>query len=91
VKVLLASSGDSKGVLDELKAKAPVIPSTERRKRHLHRLLTPEDGRPHLEEQIVSVTTLLRISDTSREFTSHFSKAFPPAPDDLFALPPPTK
>jgi len=77
------------GVLDDLKAKNPVDPATKRRKTVHHRLLTPEIGHTHLEKQIVSVTTLLRISDTWSEFTRHFSKMFPPGPGDLFSLPVP--
>lgn len=77
------------GVLDELKAKNPVNPATKKRKRTHHQFLTPEIGHSHLEKQIVSVTTLLRVSDTWSDFSRHFSKAFPPGPDDLFALPPP--
>lgn len=77
------------GVLDELKRRNPVDPETKRRKTHHHRVLTEEIGHPHLEKQIVSVTTLLRISSDREEFFKHFSKAFPPGTDDLFGLPPP--
>ena len=80
-----------KGVLEELKAKNPRDPSKRRRRRLHHQFLTPEIGHPHLEKQIVSVTTLLRISDNWAQFTRHFRKAFPPGPGDLFALPPPAK
>lgn len=77
------------GVLEELKRRNPVDPETKRRKTHHHRVLTEEIGHPHLEKQIVSVTTLLKISSTRDEFFKHFGKAFPPGADDLFALPPP--
>ncbi|MBL8566677.1 MAG: P63C domain-containing protein [Hyphomicrobiaceae bacterium] len=77
------------GVLDELKRLNPVDPSTKRRKTHHHRILTEEIGHPHLEKQIVSVTTLLKISSNKEEFFTHFGKAFPPGADDLFSLPPP--
>jgi hypothetical protein len=77
------------GVLDELKRRNPVDPETKRRKTHYHRILTEEIGHPHLEKQIVSVTTLLKISSDREEFFKHFSKAFPPGADDLFGLPPP--
>lgn len=77
------------GVLEELKSKNPVNPSTKRRKHTHHQLLTVEIGHSHLEKQIVSVTTLLRISDSWKEFTRLFGKAFPPGPGDLFALPAP--
>jgi hypothetical protein len=77
------------GVLDELKRRNPIDPETKRRKTHHHRVLTEEIGHPHLEKQIVSVTTLLKISSDREEFFTHFAKAFPPGADDLFALPPP--
>jgi hypothetical protein len=77
------------GVIDELERKNPYDPEKRRRKHLHHQLLTPGIGHPHLEKQIVSVTTLLRISDDWNDFSRHFTKAFPPGPDDLFALPPP--
>jgi hypothetical protein len=77
------------GVIDELERKNPYDPEKRRRKHLHHRLLTTNVGHPHLEKQIVSVTTLLRISEDWAEFTRHFSKAFPPGPADLFRLPPP--
>jgi hypothetical protein len=76
------------GVIEELERKNPYDPEKRRRKRLHHQLLTSNIGHPHLEKQIVSVTTLLRISTNKDEFIRHFSKAFPPARDDLFALPP---
>lgn len=76
------------GVIKELERKNPYDPNKKRRKHLHHQLLTEKIGNPHLEKQIVSVTTLLRISDTWNDFTRHFSKAFPPA-GDLFALPSP--
>lgn len=77
------------GVLDELKLKNPTLPETKRRK-HLHyRFLTEEIGDPHLQKQIVAVTTLLSVADDWDDFTRLFCKRFPPGPDDLFALPPP--
>lgn len=77
------------GVLEELKSRNPTIPSNKRRRHRHHQLLTPDIGHPHLEKQIVSVTTLLRISDNWADFTRFFSRAFPPGPGDLFALPVP--
>lgn len=46
------------------------------------------DGNPHLEKQILVVTTLLSISDGWDDFCRHFTRKFPPGPDDLFAPPP---
>ncbi len=77
------------GVLDELRAKNPRDPVTKRRKHTHHELLTPDVGNPHLERQIVAVTTLLSVSDDWPEFTRLFTKKFPPGPGDLFSLPAP--
>ncbi|WP_018407068.1 P63C domain-containing protein [Methylocystis rosea] len=77
------------GVVHELERRNPYDP-TKKRRRHLHhQLLTKEVGHPHLEKQIVSVTTLLSVSDTWEEFAKLFTKKFPPGPGDLFGLPPP--
>ena len=78
-----------KGVLDELRAKNPRDPVTNRRKHTHHEFLTSDIGHPHLEKQIVAVTTLLSVSDSWNEFARLFSKRFPPGPGDLFSLPPP--
>ena len=77
------------GVIQELERRNPYDPTKKRRKHLHHQLLTDKIGNPHLEKQIVSVTTLLRISDNWSDFTRHFSKAFPPGDGDLFALAPP--
>ena len=77
------------GVLEELRSKNPRDPDTKRRKHTHHQLLTPEVGHPHLDKQILVVTTLLSISDDWGEFSRLFSKKFPPAHGDLFSLAPP--
>jgi hypothetical protein len=76
------------GVLDELRQKNPVDPTSKRRRRAHHQLLTEDIGHPHLEKQIVVVTTLLSISDDWDDFCRHFARKFPPGSDDLFAPPP---
>jgi hypothetical protein len=78
------------GVLEDLRSKNPRDPETKRRRHTHHQLLTPEIGHPHLEKQILVVTTLLSISDDWTEFCRHFARKFPPAPGDLFALPTPS-
>ena len=80
-----------KGVLDELRSKNPHDPVTKRRKHTHHEFFTSDIGHPHLEKQIIVVTTLLSISDEWSDFTRYFSKKFPPGPGDLFALPAPEK
>lgn len=77
-----------KGVLDELRHKNPRDPITKRRKRTHHEHLTSDVGHPHLDKQIVAVTTLLSVSDDWAEFARLFTRKFPPGPDDLFAPPP---
>jgi hypothetical protein len=64
------------GVLEELRRLNPPTEAGYRRHRH-HQLLTPDTGLPHLDKQIVSVTTLMRISSDKGEFWTHFDKAFP--------------
>ncbi len=78
-----------KGVLDELRAKNPRDPESQRRKRKHHQFLTDDVGNPHLEKQILVVTTLLSVADDWNEFCRMFAKKFPPGPGDLFSLPPP--
>lgn len=78
------------GVIDELRARNPRDPITKRRKRTHHEHLTADVGHPHLDRQIISVTTLLSVSDDWPEFSRLFTRKFPPGPGDLFALPPPT-
>ncbi|WP_082364956.1 P63C domain-containing protein [Bosea vaviloviae] len=77
------------GVLDELRAKNPVDFEKKRRKNLHYRYLTEEVGDPHLQKQIIAVTTLLSVSDDWTEFTRLFCKKFKPQAGDLFALPPP--
>jgi hypothetical protein len=77
------------GVLDELRRKNPRSPETGRRKQLHYRFLTEDIGDPHLQKQIVSVTTLLSVADDWSDFARLFCKKFPPGPDDLFSLPPP--
>ena len=76
------------GVRQELEKKNPYIPEIKGRRHRHHQILTESVGHPHLEKQITSVTTLLRISDNWEEFSRHFSRAFPPSAG-LFALPAP--
>jgi hypothetical protein len=65
------------GVLDELRR---LNPRTERghRPHKFHQFLTASTGNPHLDRQISTVTTLMRISSNKREFAELFERAFPP-------------
>lgn len=64
------------GVLAELKNKNPKDEHGRRKHKH-HQFLTDYIGNPHLERQIASTMTLMRISSTWRQFESHVKKAFP--------------
>lgn len=73
------------GVLEELKTRNPKDESGRRRKKH-HQLLTEDVGHPHLDRQIASSMTLMRISSNWRQFDGHLKKAFPVSNEqqDLF-------
>lgn len=65
------------GVLDELRRKNPVTESGYRRHKHTQ-FLTVHTGHEHLDKQITAVTTIMRISDSKKEFKTLFLKAYPP-------------
>lgn len=64
------------GVLDELRLRNPADEHGRRRRRH-HQFLTEEIGHPHLQRQIVAVTTLMKASRNWSEFQRLFNAAFP--------------
>lgn len=64
------------GVLEDLRAKNPIVKKGKRR-RKLFQLLTLEIGNPHLERHLASVITLMRIADNWNAFKRLFDKAFP--------------
>lgn len=66
------------GVHEELRR---VNPKTEKgyRKRKHHQHLTADTGHVHLDRQISTVTTLMRIAKDKRDFEDLFERAFPPA------------
>lgn len=74
------------GIASELRRLNPVDPVTGRRKRKHHQLLTDDIGHPHLQNQIMAVTTLMRATPPGnyRFFETLFNAAFPPAQGDLF-------
>jgi len=65
------------GVLDELREKNPRRESGYRARKH-HQFLTAQTGSPHLDRQIATVATLMRISGSRAEFEDLFERAFPP-------------
>lgn len=64
------------GVLDELRRKNPKDEKGRRKFQH-HRLLTIDIGNPHLEKQLVAVTTLLKVAPKWSSFKRNFARAFP--------------
>jgi len=76
------------GVLPELRRRNPTLPSGYRRYKH-PQLLTPETGHPHLDKQIVAVTTLMRVAEDKPSFLRLFRRAFPKKGEQLdIAFPP---
>jgi len=66
------------GVIAELEKKNPKNEKGHRDFHH-HRFLTDDIGNPHLEKQIVAVTTLMRASPNKGVFMRMFKRAFPRA------------
>jgi hypothetical protein len=64
------------GVLEELERINPAVRG-RRSKRH-HQFLTADTGNPHLDKQISTVTTLMRIARDQPDFEDLFERAFPP-------------
>ena len=70
------------GVLEELQKRNPVTPRGYRKHRH-HQHLTPDVGNPHLEKQLLAVTTLMRAAPNWRTFERLFQRAFPARQTEL--------
>jgi len=66
------------GVHDELRRLNPRTDKGYRKHKH-HQYLTPDTGSVHLDRQISTVTTLMRIARNKRDFEDLFERAFPPA------------
>lgn len=62
------------GVLDELRRLNPISESGWRKRKHFQFLA--DTGNEHLDRQITSVITLMRVSDTKGELEHNFAKAF---------------
>lgn len=61
------------GVLDELKRLTPKDVDGKH-KEHLHRRLTEDVGHPNLNNQIVSVITIMKLSRTWKDFNNKFNE-----------------
>ncbi|MCY3715550.1 MAG: P63C domain-containing protein [Chloroflexi bacterium] len=64
------------GVLEELRARNPVITNGNRKHKH-HQWLTRDHGHPELQKHIEGVIVLMRISKTWDEFKRNLEKAYP--------------
>jgi hypothetical protein len=74
------------GVLEELRRVNPKNINGHR-PRKFHQHLTADTGSLHLDRQISTVTTLMRIADNKQQFETLFERAFPPvAPRLPFSL-----
>ena len=65
------------GVLAELERVNPTNRKGHRPRKH-HQHLTADTGNAHLDRQISTVTTLMRIARNLQEFEDLFERAFPP-------------
>lgn len=63
------------GVLDELRRLNPVTEAGYRKRKHFQHLAA-DTGNEHLDRQITSVITLMRVSDNKEELEHNFAKAF---------------
>ncbi len=75
------------GVIDKLRHRNPTDPVKKRRRYKHHQFLTTQVGNPHLQNQIMAITTLLRATPDGNWvlFEKLFNHAFPPPQGDLFA------
>lgn len=64
-----------KGVLEELKRQTPKDEKGNL-KQHLHRRLTEDVGHPNLNNQIVSVITIMKLSKNWRDFEHKFNQLY---------------
>ncbi len=65
------------GVHEELRRLNPRTSKGYRLRKH-HQFLTVDTGSKHLDRQISTVTTLMRVSDSKEQFEELFEQAFPP-------------
>lgn len=75
------------GVLEELEKKNPPVYEKDYRRYKHHQYLTSDIGNVHLEKQVASVTTLMKISPNWETFMRHFERAFPPLEKQQSFLP----
>lgn len=71
-----------KGVLEELKRITPKN-SEGKAKEHLHRRLTQDVGHPNLNNQIVTIVTIMKLSKNWKDFNKKFNDLFGQASMDF--------
>lgn len=64
-----------KGVLKELKKNTPINEKGKRKHRY-HQLLTDDIGNPHLQQQLTSVITIMRLSKDWPDFEQKFGQLY---------------
>lgn len=69
-------------VLEEIERLNPRNAHGNRSRKH-HQYLTESTGIPHLDKQIISVITLMKISRNRQEFEDYFERAYPPPQEKL--------
>ncbi len=70
------------GVLEELRERNPTTSSGRRRYRHFQ-FLSEETGNPHLDRQIVAVTTAMRLASDKAQFKVNFKRLHPKKGEQL--------
>lgn len=70
------------GVHEELRRANPKTDKGYRKHKH-HQYLTADTGSVHLDRQISTVTTLMRMAKDKRDFEDLFERAFPPPQEKL--------
>ena len=63
------------GILEELRRLNPVTEGGYRKRKHFQHL-TADTGNEHLDRQIMTVTTLMKVSDTKEDLERNIAKAF---------------
>ena len=64
------------GVLEELRARNPILPTGSRRNRH-YQWFTPDLGHPKLKEHLAAITALMRAAPNWENFKRSTNRALP--------------
>jgi len=69
------------GVLDELRKRNPVMPTTKRRRWKFTQFLSYDLGQPDLRNHLLQLVTIMRVSPNWSKFKRLFARAFPTGPE----------